>query len=603
MKAYFHSLVKTFTNHFSRFLSLVLIIFVGICFVTGAGGISAKTLNSFNDFYDEQNVTDLIIKDKSSTGFTADQEQDIKDLSFVKDCNLTTSIDLKINDEESRTYVYDFTSEINKLTLLEGTYPTSTSEVVVERSSSTIKSRKIGETITYSGMDFTITGIVQNPLMLSKDGDTSQTDEDESLSLVMYLDEEKNVLPLPKTDINILLKNEEGYTRFSSKYNDYVEECKQTIIKKEGFDEEKVAYLSLEQNKTYEIVKNLAEKVDVIVAMFPVFFILVVALVVLTTMTRLVDEERSQIGCLCSLGYSHFSIVFKYLLFALLSCLIGIGAGLGLGIFLIPNLCYPAFGNVFFLPTITTKLSYFMGVVSSIAMFISVVLVTLFVTHKSLKETPSALLLPKAPAPGRKILLERIGFIWKHLSFKYKSSIRNIFRYRGRLWMVILSVLGSTALVMAGLGLFDASDSIVSINGISVDLTSTLKPIALMIVGFAMALSVLVLFNLTDMNISERVREIATLEVLGYGDREVYGYIFREVFISASFGVALGIPAGVGLLAFVFIYLKFGSLSDINWYSYLLTIGLSFIFIVIVDLLLMKKIKSIDMKESLKSIE
>ncbi|MFA6861605.1 MAG: ABC transporter permease, partial [Bacilli bacterium] len=164
-------------------------------------------------------------------------------------------------------------------------------------------------------------------------------------------------------------------------------------------------------------------------------------------------------------------------------------------------------------------------------------------------------------------------------------------------------VLGSTALVMAGLGLFDASDSILCINGISVDLTSTLKPIALMIVGFAMALSVLVLFNLTDMNISERVREIATLEVLGYGNNEVYGYIFREVFISASFGVALGIPAGVGLLAFLFVYLKFGALSDINWYSYLLTVGLSFIFIVIVDLLLMKKIKSIDMNESLKSIE
>jgi putative ABC transport system permease protein len=236
-------------------------------------------------------------------------------------------------------------------------------------------------------------------------------------------------------------------------------------------------------------------------------------------------------------------------------------------------------------------------------MLFATLLVTLLVTNKSLKETPASLLLPLAPKPGKKILLERIPFIWNHLKFKYKSAVRNIFRYKGRLWMVIISVLGSTALVMAGLGIYDVSGAVLEINGISVDLTGTLKPIALIVVFFAMALSVLVLFNLTNMNIGERQKEIATLKVLGYKTLEVDGYVFREILAMAVMGILLGIPTGLGLLYFIFKYLDFGSIADIKWYSYFLAFFISLSFIGIVDLLLARKIHHIDMNESLKSVE
>lgn len=169
--------------------------------------------------------------------------------------------------------------------------------------------------------------------------------------------------------------------------------------------------------------------------------------------------------------------------------------------------------------------------------------------------------------------------------------------------MVIISVLGSSALVMAGLGIYDVSGAVLDIDGIKVNLTSTLQPIALIVIFFAMALSVLVLFNLTNMNIGERQKEIATLKVLGYKTLEVDSYVFREIFAMSLMGIILGIPTGLGLLYFIFKYLDFGSIADIKWSSYLLAFVISLSFIGIVDLLLSRKIHKIDMNDSLKSVE
>ena len=169
--------------------------------------------------------------------------------------------------------------------------------------------------------------------------------------------------------------------------------------------------------------------------------------------------------------------------------------------------------------------------------------------------------------------------------------------------MVIISVLGSLALVMAGLGIYDVSGAVLDIDGIKVNLTSTLQPIALIVIFFAMALSVLVLFNLTNMNIGERQKEIATLKVLGYKTLEVDSYVFREIFAMSLMGIILGIPTGLGLLYFIFKYLDFGSIADIKWSSYLLAFVISLSFIGIVDLLLSRKIHKIDMNDSLKSVE
>lgn len=167
--------------------------------------------------------------------------------------------------------------------------------------------------------------------------------------------------------------------------------------------------------------------------------------------------------------------------------------------------------------------------------------------------------------------------------------------------MTVVSVAGSTALVLAGFGLRD-----VSLNedvGILAGFADTFALISMVIILFAAALCVLVIYNLTNMNISERKREIATLKVLGYRDSEVSGYIYREVLIMAVFGIIIGLPLGFGLLYFVFGYLDFGSVSMVKWYSYLISAILVLVFVGFVDLLLFRKIRKVDMNDSLKTLE
>lgn len=596
---------RTVSKNFSRFIALIAIIFIGICFVAGIGGITPKVLNSFDDYYKENNVTDLIIKSKSDTGFTSEQMDLIESYEGVEEYRSLTSIDTTLDSLDVRYYVDDLSSSFNKLTIEEGRLPKANDEVCVNVDTSTIYKTSLNEKFTIYGTDYTVVGTIRNPLIYSMDSDYSITNEDNFLRRVFYFDSEYFNLPLPKTDIYLIfdssVKTKDGYF-----YDDYLSEVKAEVKKiktEEGFTEDDVAYLPLDKNKSYAMLTNVTDKIFIITLIFPAFFIGVVCLVVLTTMSRLVDEERSAIGCYKSLGYSNKRIAFKYLSFSFSSSIIGICLGLAAGTLFVPGIIYPAFGSMFYMPIQTYKVDGTMGLISALFMFVAVMLVTYYVCYKNINESAASLMLPKSPKPGKVILLEKIGFIWKHLKFKTKSSARNIFRYKGRLLMVVISVMGSTALVMAGLGLYDSAGTGFEIDGNVINIESTLKPISLMIVGFALALSVLVLYNLTNMNIGERKREIATLKVLGYTNLETANYIYREILVMATFGIGLGIPLGLGLIYFIFTYLKFGSITNIKWYSYVGTIVLSYIFVVIVDLSLFNKINDIDMNDSLKSME
>ena len=159
----------------------------------------------------------------------------------------------------------------------------------------------------------------------------------------------------------------------------------------------------------------------------------------------------------------------------------------------------------------------------------------------------------------------------------------------------------AAALVLAGFGLYDLSQH-PEATGLPGGMAESFAPISLVVILFAAALCVLVVYNLTNMNIGERSREIATLKVLGYRAGEVAGYVYREVFIMAIFGIILG-PLGYGFLYFVFAYMDFGSMSVVQWQSYLYSVLLVFLFIILVDLLLIPKIRKIDMNASLKSVE
>ena len=240
-----------------------------------------------------------------------------------------------------------------------------------------------------------------------------------------------------------------------------------------------------------------------------------------------------------------------------------------------------------------------MGIVSFAAMAAVVLAVTAVVCKNRLKEQPANLLIAKAPKPGKKIFLERIGFFWKRLSFKYKSSIRNIFRYKKHLAMTIVSVAGATALVFAGFALLNVANSMHS--GSFVGFEDSLKPISVAIIIFALLLCGFVIYNLTNMNIGERKREIATLDVLGYRKSEILGYIYREIMLMVAFGALVGVGLGCILVQAVLSYLDFGSLADAEWYSYIASFALVLVFAGGTDLLLSPKMLGIDMASSLKA--
>lgn len=596
MKTFIKTIFKCIFNNKSRFISMSLIILVGICFVTGLGGITPKVENSLNEALTNANAPDIILKTRNPLGFS---QSEIDALNQIEDINVEfiTSFD-QATDSSLRIISLDFkNNKINKLKLIDGSFPSSYNEVCVERNSNTIKERKIGEYITYNDTSLKIVGIIENPLIFTMDGDINEIDNSR-LDTILYFDK-NNIFPITTAYIKFNSLNNHSYFK-----NDYIDIVNDNIdVLSNKLNNENYIYLTLKETKSYAFITEIDDKIDVIAIMFPIFFIAVVALVILTTMTRLISDERKMIGCYKSLGYNNISILGKYIAYATSCAFLGITIGLISGAYILPNIIYNVFKMIMFLPKMTSKIDITLGIYSAIFMFIAIILVTLYVTYKEIKEKPANLFQAKAPKAGKTILLEKISFIWKKLSFKYKSCYRNIFRYKGRLAMIVLSVLGSTALVMAGLGLYNISSKPIKINGVAFDMGDSIKYVSAAVVIFALILTILVLYNITNMNISERNREIATLKVLGYKDSEVCAYIFREIIQISVIGVILGIPTGILILYLIMRFLDFGSLSDIKLISYFLTGILVISFIIIVDLLLIKKIKKVNMNDSLKSLE
>lgn len=214
----------------------------------------------------------------------------------------------------------------------------------------------------------------------------------------------------------------------------------------------------LDRNSTLSFVtfEQYADRMDAIARVFPVFFFLVAALVATTTMTRMVDENRLQMGTLKALGYSNFSIAGKYLFYAMLATILGSIVGMVVGFVVFPIIIWNAYQLVFTLPTFTL---YFYPGMAAASVGISAAVIgfaTWYACRSSLAEKTAALLLPRAPVAGKRILMERITPLWSRMSFSQKTTARNLFRYKKRFFMTVLGVAGCTALLLIGFGIQDS---------------------------------------------------------------------------------------------------------------------------------------------------
>lgn len=592
-KTFFKTVTRSVRGNTARLLSVAFIILLGIAFVSGLGTLSPTILRSFSEELRTANVSDCIAVNEE--GFSEEEIAALAGVPFVTAAEgaalLETggeqNVRLYLLGEEART--------VNVLRAEAGAFPAER-EIALDRACA--GGHAVGEELTLFGKTFRVSGLLESPLLFSQEGEPGA--DGQPLSLVAYLPASSLgafASFVPVTQVYLTFEGSARYEYLSEEYDAFIEERVSQL------EEQFPAYtfLTSEENASCVTLESYCDKVSVITLIFPVFFIAVTALVVLTTMTRMVEDERAVIGCYRTLGLGGRTIAGKYLLIALGCALLACAVGMAVGLTLLPVVIYPAFAAILFLPAMSAFVQPVPGLISVAAMLAVTLAVTWYVVRRSLGAQPAELLRPRAPKAGKMIFLEHIPFLWKRLAFRYKSSLRNVFRYKGHLLMTVISVAGSTALVFAGFSLRNIADRLAATSGAAI--ADTLVPISLLVIVFALLLCAFVVYNLTNMDISERVREIATLRVLGYRGREAAGYIYREVLIMAVMGICIGIPLGVGLVQFVVAYLEFGALSDVAWYSYLLSAALVLVFVAAVDLLLLPKILRVNMIEALKSVE
>jgi len=590
MKAGAKTTIRLFKRHVVRLITIIAIILVSVGFMAGIGEVEKTMRLAVNERYIDSNLSDVYLKSTNPYGFTQEEISQIEQRFGADNTEKSFSYEYEEDGEVFRVYSYDLqASLINKLELLEGRFPIAVDEIVAERETELFPRYDVGEKVTLQGKTYTVCGIVENPLLSLKKDERSFMFSNAYLRNVFYIQTDN--LPMVN-DIHTLLKNRDLFDAYNAEYETEIREMKAELETELG--KENVIVLSLYENAGLYSIVAYAEKVGLIAVAFVVFFLLVTLLVVYSTMSRLFEEERSQIACQKTLGYGDKQTIARYVFFVAVGILIGGALALPVGYGML-RVIYFAFTSHYSMPAFPSGIRFGYYLFSFAVIFVFNTLLAFIRGIRNVKGSPALLLTPKAPKSGKKVLLERIPLLWNRLSFKYKSTLRNVLLFKSRFFMTVVSVIGSTVLVFAGMGLLDCARLRENAFAISA--------VAILVLVFSAVLCALVVYNLTNINVSERKREIATLMVLGYHDKEVTGYIYREIYIMSLIGALLGVPLGVAFLDIVFGLIDFGTLSDINWWTYVLTPLLTMSFSFISTRLLRKKIVKTDMNASLKSLE
>ncbi|MCF0126273.1 MAG: ABC transporter permease, partial [Clostridia bacterium] len=211
--------------------------------------------------------------------------------------------------------------------------------------------------------------------------------------------------------------------------------------------------IPLYKNSGFKSLKEDLSKIAIMGRIFPVMFFIVASLVTITTISRMIEEDRQNIGTLKALGYSKRTIQKRYRIYSLSASILGTFLGMILGSTLIIQILYVSYGSLYDLPALVTHINVTCTSIAFAISLLSTVFVTSIITSKSLKENTAELMRPKSAKEGKNIFLEKIPFIWKRMDFLFKISFRNIFRYKRRLFMTLIGIAGCTALIYSGLGL------------------------------------------------------------------------------------------------------------------------------------------------------
>lgn len=442
-----------------RFMSILIMAFLGVGFFSGLVATAPDMEDSFDRYVSSSNLFDVDIV--SAMGLTDRDVDMINDIDSIEGAYGVKSLDTlaTISDNESVCKVIGYNENVNRPVLVDGRMPVNSSECLLDSNYSILGdiSDYLGKEIFLSDNGFTknkltIVGIVQSPLYISSERGNSSIGSGK-VDFYVYADSEvmglgyySNVYAEVKESRDVVADSDEYFDIVNSAIDD-VEE----IGKVNGW------YVrSRKDNLGCTNIVDAIKTITNIAKIFPVIFYLVAVLISLTSMTRMIEEERTEIGTLKALGYTNLQIVSKYILYALLACVVGGFLGMTVGFYLIPNIVWKIYSAIYTIPEFYSSYRLDIGLKGLLLAFLCIGGATIVVAVKELRNMPSILMRPKAPKNGKKIFLERIPFVWKGLNFSRKVTARNIFRYKKRAIMTVVGIAGCTGLMLTGFGLKDS---------------------------------------------------------------------------------------------------------------------------------------------------
>lgn len=470
-------------DNYKRFLSLICMAFLGVGFYAGIQSSSPDMLKTLDNFYDENNVYDISVI--SNVGLTDD---DLLKLSKIKNVELAINIQekdsyLEIEENNYVVKLIEYNSQMNNVYIKEGRLPKNSNEVSVDNALLENNNLKLGDSITIDGKKYSIVGNVISPLYFSAERPNSNLGSGKvdyyiyvyngSLDLEAYSniyitvkgakkyltnsDSYKKLINNVINDID-LIKDKQQDIRYDELYSDIIEtsEMYGISIDESKFIKPKWYIYDRLDNTSYKELINASDNLKKIGNIFPIIFFAISVLVSLISMMRMIEEDRVENGTLKSLGYNSFHITLKYVIYSLLATTIGSSVGAIFGSYMIPSVIWNIYKKIFFIPKFIYLLKSDYNALGLWICILCICGTSIIVCIKNLREVPANLMRPKAPKSGKKILLERINFIWKKLKFSDKITIRNIFRYKSRVITTILGIAGCTALILAGFGLKDS---------------------------------------------------------------------------------------------------------------------------------------------------
>lgn len=441
-----------------RYLSLFFIVMVGVGFFSGIRGSAPDIIQGVSDYTQKQNLMDFKIV--STTGLTDEDAAAIQKLFGIKAAEPSYSMDVLLSDGNAVT-VNAMEDSINEVELKDGRMPDNGEECLADS-----RKYKVGDTVTIDSdvsgrlkhTGYTVVGTVRSPLYLAVDyGSTGIGDG--NLYSYLYVEKEEFTMDM-YTQIYVTASYDKEISAYSDAYDTRIAELKDEI--KDIRPEQGTAEWNIYDRDAvigYTSIGDATEMIIKVADIMPVFFILIVLLMTSNTMARMIMEERSELGILASLGFGDRTILTSYLGYVLSATLFGAVVGFFLGNAVIPEIIYGTFQK-FIMPPLVLQFDLIQLAVILLVTGVIMSLVTFFFCHMELKQKPSALMRPVPPKNGQKIMLERIVILWKKLSFTWKVTMRNMFRYKQRVFMTIVGVAGCTALLVTGFGLKDSMNGV-----------------------------------------------------------------------------------------------------------------------------------------------